>query len=358
MVFKKKIYTLALYIFLLIILLILIKFSTNEAYGKTYKVKDIEIIEPYEISFNKPEIIDKAIKNGFQELIQKITTSNTEKKITNIDFKDIKNLVHSFSIVDEKFINNNYLVKFDIDFNQKSTLKYLEKKNIFSSLPLEKKIFILPILIDLEVNQISLFSENIFYNKWNEENEKYYLLDYILPNEDLEDLNLLRKKINNIEEHQFDEIISKYDLKDYIIVIFFKNKDMLRVLSKVKLNNDLSVLNDNFKNIEITEQKNYMNIISKLKVNYEDQWKKQNLINSSIKLSINLSLDSKNFKLINEFEKKLLEHDLISNFYIYKFNSEKIIYKIIYNSTPDKFLSEIKSSGFEIDTSSEIWKLK
>ena len=162
MALNKKIYSFVLYIFLINLVFFLIKFSTNHAYGKTYKVKNVEIIEPYEINFNKSEVIDKAINKGFQELMLKNTSSKYEKRLTNVNLKEIKNLVHSFSITDEKFINNKYFVNFNIDFNQKSTLRYLEKKNIFSSLPIEKKIFILPILIDLEANETSLFSENVF----------------------------------------------------------------------------------------------------------------------------------------------------------------------------------------------------
>ena len=183
-------------------------------------------------------------------------------------------------------------------------------------------------------------------------------MQYILPNEDLEDINLLRNKIDDIEAHEFNEIISNYDLNDFIIVIFFKNKNMLRVLSKVKLNNNFSVLNKMFENVEIEEKQDYEKIISELKKTYEDQWKNQNLINSSIKLPINVYVDSKNYDLINKFEKKISDQDLISNYFIYKFDKNKIIYKLIYNSTPDKFLSEFKSSGFVIDTSSEIWQIK
>jgi hypothetical protein len=51
----------------------------------------------------------------------------------------------------------------------------------------------MPILIDIEKKQIKLFSENPFYLNWNNKNEKHYLLKYILPNEDLEDINILKK---------------------------------------------------------------------------------------------------------------------------------------------------------------------
>ena len=88
---NKKIYSFVLYIFLINLVFFLIKFSTNHAYGKTYKVKNVEIIEPYEINFNKSEVIDKAINKGFQELMLKITSSKYEKRLTNVNLKEIKN---------------------------------------------------------------------------------------------------------------------------------------------------------------------------------------------------------------------------------------------------------------------------
>ena len=39
-----------------------------------------------------------------------------------------------------------------------------------------------------------LFSENPIYVNWNKNHKKYYLLNYILPNEDIEDINLIKRK--------------------------------------------------------------------------------------------------------------------------------------------------------------------
>ena len=44
------------------------------------------------------------------------------------------------------------------------------------------------------------------------------------------------------------EFIKKYDLEDYIITIIFKNKNELKVLSKINLNNSFKVDNQNLKN--------------------------------------------------------------------------------------------------------------
>ena len=80
--------------------------------------------------------------------------------------------------------------------------------------------------------------------------------------------------------------------------------------------------------------------------------------NSSIKLTASLSLDNKNYTLVNKLEKKLSDLDIVANYYIDKFSGKKIIFKVIYNSTPDIFIKEITSAGFNVDHSSPVWLLK
>ena len=90
-----------------------------------------------------------------------------------------------------------------------------------------------------------LYTDNIFYEKWNNFNKNYQLLEYLLPSEDIEDLNLFKNEYI-IEDYDFIDLINKYDLKDYIISIIFKNKNNVKVLSKINLNNSLKLDNQNF----------------------------------------------------------------------------------------------------------------
>ena len=355
---KKKIIRFRLYIFFLLFVLFFIKFSTTSVYANTYKIIDLEISESYDLNFNKQNVIDSAFQMAFKELIAKITISEDKKNLNSTNLKLIKSLVDSFTIVDEKFIENKYFAKFDVDFNKKQVLNFLEKKNIFPSIPKEKNLFLMPILIDIEKKQIKLFSENPFYLNWNNKNEKHYLLKYILPNEDLEDINILKKNINNIEDYDFSEIISKYDLKDYIIIIFFKNENQLRALSKLNFNKNLIFTNQIFLKVIFDKKESLEKIIKTLKTDYENQWKKINQINTSIKLPLTLSLNSKNYDLIKNLEKELSNLDLVSNYYIDNFSSLMTIYKIIYNGTPDKFIQEIENNGLKLDTSFRIWRIR
>ena len=50
--------------------------------------------------------------------------------------------------------------------------------------------------------------------------------------EDLEDLNIIKKNYDLIEEYDFREIINKYNLENSIICINFKESKRGKVLSK------------------------------------------------------------------------------------------------------------------------------
>ena len=126
----------------LFFLIFFIKFSTINANANTYKIVDLEISKNYDNNFNKEKVIDIAFKKAFEELILKITTlkwRTNKKNLTNL--KTIYSLIESFSIVDEKFIDNKYISKFEVEFSKKELFKYLEKKNIFPSIPKEKIYF-------------------------------------------------------------------------------------------------------------------------------------------------------------------------------------------------------------------------
>ena len=98
-------------------------------------------------------------------------------------------------------------------------------------------------------------------------------------------------------------------------------------------------------------------LIISLKTRYDDEWKKINLINSSIKLNIELDVDSKNVLLIEKVEKILSEIELIEKFSINYFNNEKTSFSILSNSTPNKLKSEFEKFNLNISSDNNVWVL-
>ena len=346
------------YIYFILFSLLIVFFSTTYSNANAFKVSDIEISSPFELNFKKNSVIDKGFQISFSDLILMITTSGDRKKIKNVPIKVIKGMIDSFTISDEKFINNEYFANLETTFNKKKILKFLENKNIFPSIPQRNKVLLFPIIIETKDNSIYLFNDNIFYDKWNEQKNSYDLLDYLLPSEDIGDLIELQKMSKDIETYDFSNLINKYDITDSIILIINKESSNIRTLSKINLNNSLKLENKNYSKVDILNNNDFSNIVKSLKQIYEDQWKKNNEINTSIKLPITISINSKKTKKIIEFERALDNIDLVASFKVLNFNSESIQYKIIYNSTPNIFLNDMKKNNLELEMKNNIWTIK
>jgi len=357
LLFKKKIYF-NLYIFFLILISIINEFSTNNAYGKNFIISNVEIEESYDLNFNKSEVLDKGFDKAFKILIYKTIEKKDRPKFENTSIKKIKSLIDNFSILDEKFVNNKYKNNIEVQFNRKKTLNFFENKNIISSIPKEIKPLFLPILIDTKENELYPLSKNIFFKNWNNKSKKHFLINYVLPNEDIEDYLIIKKNIRNIENYKFNEIIKKYNLESHIVLIILKNNDILRIFSKIKFGKKNILMNNYYNKININNENSINKLIMEIKDNYEDRWKSLNKLNTSIALPLRLSLESKDINLSQKLEKTLEEYDLVTEYKIEKFNSKNIIYKIVFNSSPDKFLEKMFSDGFLIDTANDVWKLK
>ena len=179
-----------------------------------------------------------------------------------------------------------------------------------------------------------------------------------MPTEDLEDLNIIKKQFEIIEEYNFQEIIKKYDLNNSIIALIFKDKNELRILSRIMNNNNVVLKNLSFENFDLENDKQIELLIKNLKTVYEDYWKNLNQINTSIKLNLVIKVSNKDSIKISNFEKKLVETDLIYDFSIKKFDKDFTFYEIIFNGTPDNFIKNMNNMNYNFNTQNKIWVLK
>ncbi len=347
-----------LYIFFVILSLTIFFFSTTKVDGKAFDINNIEISKPFAMNFDKNKVIDEGFKKAFLELVYLTVNSIDQNKINNAKLNEIKGMIESFSIKEERFIDEIYYVNLGVSFNKKKIFDYFNKKNIFPSIPLKKKILFIPVIIDENKKDLLLFSNNNIYEEWNNNNKTHHLLEYILPTEDIEDLKILKKKFDLIEQYDFDEIIKKYSMQDSIVALVFKNEKTLRILSRISINGNLVLKNQSFSNINIKNEENFKEIISELKTVYEDYWKNFNQINTSIKLPLSIKIKNTNNSKISNFEKNLKNIDLIYDFHISKFDTNFIYYQIIFNGTPDNFLKSMGNYNYNFDTQNKFWILE
>jgi hypothetical protein len=346
-----------LYIHFCFLALINIFFSTENVQAKTLNVNDIEISSSFEINFDKNKIIDKGFVEAFDRLILSIVQTKDQKKFKNPSLSLIKGLIETFSIKEEKFINEIYYLSLNVTFNKRKIFNLLESENIFPSNPVKQSIFFLPIIFDQNKNEISLFSESYLFNNWNSDLKKHHLLNYILPTEDIEDFSLIKLNSKNLEKYNFKKIIQKYDLENYIISIIFKNNNEIKVLNKINFNENEDIKNLSL-NLDLNKNKDVDKLIIALKELYENYWKSKNEINTSVKLTLTTSVNNNNYLKISNFEKLMSNIDLVYDFYIYKFDNKNNFYKIIFNGSPDYFLKIMKNNNYEFDIQNQIWALK
>jgi hypothetical protein len=345
-----------LYIFFLTLALSLSFFSTSKA--KEFFINGIEIQEKLENDFNKENLINKGFKEAFDELMAKLVQSKNLNLVKDINLNEIKSMIETFAIEEEKFINKTYNLKLGVSFDKKKVFDYLEAKSIFPTDIKKQNFLFFPIILDQLNNDILVYSNNSFYDKWNSADHKNFLIKYILPTEDLEDLNLIRKNYSEIENYNFENIIKKYSLDNSIVAIFFKGEKEIKILSKINIKNEKFIKSNSFNSINLKNEIELKKLINELKIVYEDFWKEQNLINTSIKLPISIQLDSKNYDLSSTFEKTLYEMDLIGNFSIISFNKDFIVYELTFNGTPKNFINIMKEKNFNFDTQNKVWILK
>ena len=143
-----------------------------------------------------------------------------------------------------------------------------------------------------------------------------------------------------------------------VIALIYNDYKEIRVLSKVNIKDKKIIKNSSFDNFDLSDEEKVKNFINKLRIIYEDIWKDQNQINTSIKLQLFVQIENENLDISSRFEKTLDEIDLINSFSINKFDKDYIFYEIIFNGTPKNFINIMENKDYNFDTQKKIWVLK
>jgi hypothetical protein len=319
-------------------------------------VKELKISKKIDLEFSRTKIIDEAFKKAFYKLISQILNSKDIKKLKNVNMKEIKTLVENFKIKNEIFRESKYYANFDVYFNKKKIKFFLEKKNLFYSNPKQISALFLPIIIEQE--NLHLFDDNIFHKYWLTNKDQSGLINYIMLIEDIDETLKLISSQENLENLDIIEIAKKYNTENYILSLIYVENKKLNFFSKIKFQEYKKNSNLIFYKVDIKNADSVLTVIKKVKKHLNDIWKDFNEINTSIKLSINLILNSNNADKISEFENTLTKIDDINSFSIKKFDLNKTTYEIIYNTNPNKLIKQFSVYGFEIVNAEGIWVIQ
>ena len=348
---KKSIYIIFILTFLSLIC------STNSfSSNNILAIEELEISEGRDLEFSRKKIIDNAFQIAFNKLLTQILNSSDRKKIKKVNLKEIKNLVENFKIKNEVIREEKYFAIFDVYFNKKKTKKFLERKNLFYSNPKKITVMFLPIIV--KKDRLYFFNENVFYKNWLKKNDQSELVRYIMPLEDIDEISSLASSKEKIEDLNMLKISKKYNTENYILSIINIDKDKINFFSKIKFEGNKKNINQIFNKTNIEDQNSIEDIIKDAKIRFNEIWKDFNVINTSMKLSINIILNSKDHDTLFKFENALKKIDDINSFSIKKITSEKTIYEIIYNSDPKKLKKQFTENNINIFYEEGLWLVK
>ena len=130
-IINKFLRLIKVYIFFISFVLFIIIFSTTFLHANNFKVSNIEISEAFELDFNKNKVINKGFRAAFTDLLSMIITSGDKNKLKKTSLNEVKGMIDSFTISDEKFINDEYFAMLEVIFDKKKFYHFLKEKIFF-----------------------------------------------------------------------------------------------------------------------------------------------------------------------------------------------------------------------------------
>ena len=340
--------------FVFYIFIIVFSIKTGTVFSNTNIFNVDNIVINNSNNANKEELLNKAFKKGFYKLIKNILLSKDFITVSKTDVNTIRNLVSTYQIIENKELNSNKFFV-NINFDKNKINEFFHENNISYADIFKSKIILFPILLKGE--KMFLFSENFFYKNWMNEkpaNEDKDFIEYILPSENLNDIRIVTKFQDNLESINAEELLSGYDIKDYIfLVINIFDKD-INIYMKGKISNKNIVKNFKLDNEENQDQ----DVVKKIKFEISEIWKSQNLINVRTPSFLNIILDINKKDDLMNLQNTLATIDIIQNYSVLELNKNYAKIKIKYIGKIDKIKNKFDERNIEIKFSSNVWKLR
>ena len=225
-----------IFIFLTATIFLFITFTKSFSEENIFTVNNVKVKGTVDINFSREKYINRAFLNSFDILMTKILLARDLNKISDIKLKRIKNLIGSFQIMEESYSKDEYKANIKILYNEDKVKKFLRQKNISFSQPKNISAIFYPVLfID---GKIQNFNENFFYEQWTEIVTENETINFILPLEDLDDLSKIIEMKDRIEELNIDNLVNKYDIKNYIFALMDYKDEKLNIYLKINFNNN------------------------------------------------------------------------------------------------------------------------
>ena len=342
-----------------IIFILIIFFKTETLFSKNnlFSVNNIELEKKGNISNNA--IADQAIKKGFKQLTSRILLEKDIKKLLDLEFSTIKQLVTYYQIKDIPNEKEGTLVNFSVTFDKDKIHDLFYKKGISYSEVSDKEIFTLPILI--KNNEIFIFNNNFFYKNWNNIYESE-LIEFILPIENIEIIETVNSSKKNIIDINLSNLFQEYADKNIALILIEDNDERINkvyIKSNIQGKNISKSINLKDKNLDISKKiKIYEKIIIETKKELINLLKSKNLIDIRTPSFLNAKLELNKQKNLVELKSRIRNIDSIENISVQEFNKDFMNLRIKYLGKLDKIINQLKKENINLELINDQWIIK
>ncbi len=175
--------------------------------------------------------------------------------------------------------------------------------------------------------------------------------------DDLDDISQIIKMKDNLEDFDILSLVNKYGEKNYVFVLMDYEDVKLNIYLKTNFNNNTTSKNISYEIKNIKDELTLNSILKDLKLEIVDLWKKQNLINLLMPLSIKIKFQHSKLKDLDKLRKAFYKIDIIDNYTLEEFNINNSYYKIYYYGNPKKLKAELSKFGYELNNNQGGWQL-
>ena len=345
------------FLFILITLMIFFKTGNVLSEQSIFTVNNLKMVKK---NYNNiDDLTNDAFRKGFKKLNKKILLDKDFKKIEKTNLKTIKNLISHYQILNSNEKIENEFTEFNIFFKRDKIYNFYFKNDIRYSDISDKSLKILPVLII--DNEVLIYEKNYFYENWISDKEDNYSeshLEFILPIENIEVIDSIKKNRENLEAVKLSEIFDESKDKDNLYILIDYNRKMTKVFLKGNISRKKII-----KNIKITSENNNKNIsfeqiLISLKKEILEMIKSQNIIDVRTPSFLNVNLLIKEQNDLLKTQNILNDEDLIEGFYVNEFNNRIANIKIKYYGKINKITEKLYKRGLNFETDGESWKVR
>ena len=338
----------------LFILIVFFKTETLLSADRIFSVNNIELAKKGDIT--QDELVNKAIKKGFKDLVERILLNEDKNKVLGLEFSKIKDLVLYYQITDSKEDFSLKKINFNIIFDKAKFHDLFYKLSVPYSEIINEEIYLLPIIVDED--KLFVYSKNLFYDKWNDLFQSD-IIEFILPVENIETLQIINSNKENLIGLDLNSLFQEYSNKNLaLIIIDISNEKGYKIYLRTKILEKKIDKNIKLNRLNLNEADYIKKVINKTSEEIINLVKSQNLIDVRTPSFLNVQLQLSKSNNLIELNNRLKKIGSIDNIFVQELNSEYVLLKIKYLGKLNKIMDQLKNQNIQLKLIKDQWRLK